>query len=87
MHYLLKGIRHSVWFEANGLTNINLGNLGTQVKFSDTMKYYLASLAQLSSTLGQNFKKKVEKTTLQFLNQHAYFSKIWTVLNEKKRHT
>lgn len=54
MHYLLKGIRRSVWFEANGLTNINLGNLGTQVKFSDTMKYYLASLAQLSSTLGKN---------------------------------
>ena len=50
------------------------------------MKYYLLSLAQLSSTLDENVKKKnIEETTLQFLSQHDYFSKIWVALNEKKR--
>ena len=51
MCYLLKGIRFSVLktkdinIGGNGLTDINFANLGTQVKFVETMKYYLASLA------------------------------------------
>ena len=90
MYYLLKGIRLSVLktkdinIGGNGLTDINFANLGTQVKFVETMKYYLASLVQLSSTLNKNEKKNVEKITLQFLNQHEYFSKIWLTLNDKK---
>ena len=46
------------------------------------MKYYLASIAQISSALDKNEKKNVEKTTLQFLNQYEYLSKIWTTLND-----
>ena len=49
------------------------------------MKYYLASFVQLSSTLDENEKKNVEKTTLQLLNEHDHFSKIWVTLNDKKR--
>ena len=45
----------------NELTDINFANLGTQVKFINTVKYYLASLAQLSSTLDENEKKKLKK--------------------------
>lgn len=45
----------------NELTDINFANLGTQVKFINTMKYYLASLTQLSSTLDENEKKKLKK--------------------------
>ena len=71
--------------EGNELTDINFANLGTQIKFVNTMKYYLASLVQLSSTLDENEKKNVEKTTLQLLNEHDYFSKIWVTLNDKKR--
>ena len=67
------------------MTDINFANLGTQVKFVNTMKYYLASLVQLSSTLDENEKKNVEKTTLQLLNEHDHFSKIWVTLNDKKR--
>ena len=48
------------------------------------MKYYLVSLVQLSSTLDENGKKNVEETTLQFLSQHDYFSKLWVALNDKK---
>ena len=45
MFFLLKGIRNSVWgtkdLNIGGirLTNINFQSLGSQVKFTDTMKY------------------------------------------------
>ena len=81
MYCLLKGILLSVWntkdinIERNGLTDINFANLGTQVKLVNTMKYYLASLGQLSSTLDKA-EKNVEKATLEYLNQHNVFQKF-----------
>ena len=41
------------------------------------MKYYLSSLGSLARTLVDLEKMRVEKLTLQFLNQHDYFSQIW----------
>ena len=63
------------------LTNINFANLGSQVKFIDTMKYYLSSLGSLASTLNDIEKICIKKLTLQFLNQHDYFSQIWLLLD------
>ena len=89
MYKLLKGIRLSVWnteninIRGNGLTDINFANLSTQVKFFDTMKYYLARLGQLSPTLEEAEIFFFGKTTLEFLNQHGYFLKLWLTLNEK----
>ena len=80
MLFLIKEIRLSVWgtkdvnIGGTELTNINFASLGSQVKFIDTMKYFLTSLGQLASTLGKVEKARVEKLTLQSLNQHGYFS-------------
>ena len=41
-------------FGGNNLTNINFGNIGNEIKFIDTLKYYQKSLGQLSSTLTEN---------------------------------
>ena len=85
--FLLKGIRFLVWWTndlnigVSGLTNINPASLGSQVKFIDTMKFYLSSLGSLASTLDNLEKICVEKLTLQFLNQHNYFSKTWLLLD------
>ena len=43
-------------FGGNNLTNINFGNIGNEIKFIDTLKYYQKSLGQLSSTLTENEK-------------------------------
>ena len=57
--FLIKGIRLSVWrtkdisIGVTGLTNINFANISSQVKFIDTMKYFLTSLGQLASTLDE----------------------------------
>ena len=82
MFFLIKGIRFSVWgtkdvsIGGTGLTNINFASISTQVKFIDTMKYFLTSLGQLASTLDDVEKKRVEKLTIQFLKQHSYFSQV-----------
>ena len=64
-----------------GLGNINFASLGSQLKFIDTMKYYLSSLGSLPSTLNDVEKMHVEKLTLQFLNQHDYFSQTRPLLD------
>ena len=45
------------------------------------MKYYLSSLGSLASTLDDIEKMRVKKLTLEFLNQHNYFSQIWSLLD------
>lgn len=72
MYYLLKEIRLSVWntknikIRGNGLTDINLQNISTQIKFVDTVKYYLVGLGQLSSILDKTEKKLLKKQPLNF---------------------
>ena len=86
MIFLVKGIRLSVW----GTKDINIGRSGlrniasisSQVKFIDSMKYFLTTLGQLASTLNEDEKARVEKLTIQFLNQHSYFSRVWKMLSE-----
>lgn len=91
MYFLVKGIRASVWgtndinIGGTGLTNINFGVIGNQVKFIITMKYFLTSLGQLMSAMDVVEKTKVEKLTFQLLNQHEYFTKTWRLLSESEK--
>ena len=92
MFFLIKGITLSVWEKKDiniggtGLTNINFASI-SQVKFIDTMKYFLSSLGKLSETLNSVEKERVEKLTVQFLTKHDYFAKVWSelLLNQKNR--
>ena len=45
------------------------------------MKYYLSSLGSLASTLDDVEKMRIEKLTLQFLNQHDSFLQICSLLD------
>ena len=88
MFYFIKGYRASVWgskdlnFGGNNLTNINSGNIGNEIKFIDTLKYYQKSLGELASTLTENENKSVKTSVLQFLNQHHYFGEISKFLSD-----
>ena len=89
MFFLLKGIRFSVW----NTKDLNIGendlidfaSLRSQVKFVDSVKYFLTSLGKLASSLDETEKKNVEKTTVQFLSYHPYFSEVWSRLSVKKK--
>ena len=90
MFFVIK--EHLVWgtkdvnIGGNGLTNINFASISNKVKFIDIMKYFLTSLGQLAGTLDKvEAKKRVEKITLTFLNQHSHFSKTWNMLNSLQK--
>ena len=89
--FLIKAIGFLVWqtrdvnIGASGLTNINFANIGSQVKFIDSMKYCQTGLGKFASIIDEIEKKNVEKLVIQFLNQHGYFSRIWKILNPTKQ--
>ena len=91
MFYFIKGYRASAWgskdlnFGRNNLTNINFGNIGNEIKFIDTLKYYQKNLGEIASTLTENEKRYVKTSASQFLNQHCYFGEIWKFLSDAKK--
>ena len=62
MFFLIKGYHATTWgtkdlnIGGTNLTHINYGNIGGEVKFIDTIKYYQKSLAELASTLTEDEK-------------------------------
>ena len=66
------------------LTNINYSTIGN-VKFIDTMKYYLTSLGKLASTMIEKEKNNAELLVKQFLMQHQFFSKTWLTLSQSQK--
>ena len=79
IYVLIKGIRLSVWgtedikISGGNLTNINFTNIGMQIKFINTLKFYQKSLVQLAQAATDNEKISIAKITQQFLLQHEFF--------------
>ena len=65
--------------------NKNYGNIGGEVKFIDRIKYYQKCLAELASTLTEDEKSFVKDLTVQFFNQHYYFSEILKYLGDEQK--
>ena len=78
MYVLIKVIRLSVWgtedikIGGRNLTNINFANIGMQIKFINTLKFYQKSLVQLAQAATDNEKMSIAKITQQFLLQHIF---------------
>ena len=70
----------------NNLTQANYGNLKSEIKLTDSLKFYQRSLGKLSSTLTNTEKNTVKKLTENFLKQHYYFCTIWPYLNIQKKY-
>ena len=81
--FLLKSIRFSIRKTkdistgGSNLTNINYANIGEQVKFIDTMKYYQQSLAKLAESMMAGEKGKLKKESKRFIKKHDYFGNIF----------
>ena len=90
MFFLLTGIRLSVRETKNinmggtNLTNINYSTIGN-IKFIDTMKYYLTSLGKLASTMTEKEKTNAKLLVKQFLMQYQFLSKTWFTLSESQK--
>ena len=81
--FWLKGIRLSVWKTNNlsigssSLANINLANIGKQVKFIDTMKYYQQSLAKLAENMTDEEKEKIKTESKKFIMRQLFQESVF----------
>ena len=69
----------------NNLTHANYGNISSEIKLIDSLKFYQRSLGELSSTLRPEEKTAVKNLAEKFLNEHYYFSTVWPYLSVNKK--
>ena len=71
-----------------GVTNVtqaNYGNISSEIRLIDSLRFYQKSLCELSSALTVEDKITVKKLTEKCLNEHLYFSTVWPFLSFKKK--
>ena len=67
------------------MTHANYGNISSEIKLIDSLKFYQRSLGELSSTLTPEDKTAVKTFAEKFLNEHYYFSTVWSYLPINKK--
>ena len=67
------------------LTQANYGNISSEIRLIDSLKFYQKSLAELSSTLTAKEKIAVKKLAKKFLNEHSFFDCLAIFEFEKER--
>ena len=91
MFFFIKGYQATAWgikdlnFGGTYLTHRNYGNITSEVKLIDTLKYYQKRLAELASTLSEDEKNSAKYLTKQFFDQHTYFSEVWKYLSDPQK--
>ena len=68
------------------LTNKNYANLGNQVKYIETLKYYQKYFAELATSMNEEEKFTVKNVTEQFLKMF-YFKNVWVDLKPGEKET
>ena len=77
--FVVKGIRLCVWrtkqlnIRGTNLTNVQYANIGLQVKFIDTMKYYQQSLSFLAKSAAQNEIANFRNSCQKFIEGNAIY--------------
>ena len=91
LFYCIKTYIASAWcskglnIAGNNLTHANFGNINNEIKLIDSLKFYQRSLFELSSTLTEQEKIAVKSLAGNVLNEHYYFSTVWTYLSSGKK--
>ena len=89
--FVVKGIRLCVWRTKNivigssNLTNVQYVNIGAQVKFIDTIKYYLQSLASYAANVDDSEKQNIRSSCRKlFLRRPNYAQSFANLLDEER---
>ena len=86
-----KGIRLCVWqtkqlnIGGANLTNVQYGNIGSQVKFIDTMKYYQRSLSSLAKSAYENEIASIRNSCQKFIEGNAMYSTAFNSLSDQDK--
>ena len=67
------------------LTSVQYANIGNQIMFINTIKYYQQSLSSLVSSADEKGKEDIRKSMLDFLKKHRYFLEVFDFLTEEEK--
>ena len=65
------------------LTNINFENIGEQIKFIDTIKYYQQSLSTLVATMMETEKQNIKAQHWKFINKNQKLNQKFLSCTQK----
>ena len=88
--FVVKGIRLCVWrtkslnIGERSLKNVHYANIGNQVKFIDTIKYYQQSLSSLASNADKTEKLNIQRCE-KFIRKQKWFSQAANFLSEEEK--
>ena len=89
LFYFMKTYIASVWCSkelnigGNNLTHANYGNISSEIKLIDSLKFYPQSLRKLSSTLTPEEKTAIKNLAEKFLNEHYFFSTLGVFIDKQ----
>ena len=89
--FFLKGIRLGEWrttdlsISRKNLTNINFTNIGGQIKFIDTYKFFQQSLSALASNMSDEERKGVRVECEKFIHKDPKVNEKFLACNELDR--
>ena len=84
--FVVKGIGLCVWrtkqlnIGRTNLTNVQYTNIGNQVKFINTIKYYQQSLSSLAKNTSEIEKKNIRASCLKSIEKNETYSAIFNSL-------
>ena len=87
--FFLKGIRAGSWrtrdisIGSKNAADINFANIGSQVNFTDTIKYFQQSLGVLASTMSNEERAAVKRECKKFIPKDEALSKKFNLCSEE----
>ena len=86
----MKGLRLSVWRTKNlsiggkGISNLNYANIGNQIKFIGTIKFYQEPLSKTAKNTEPS-EKNIKKSLIVFLETHPKYCFKYNLLSFENR--
>ena len=86
--FVVEGIRLCAWrakqlnIGGSNLTNVQYANIGSQVRFVDTVKYYQQPLSSLAKSADENEKGNIRASCKKFIQNHSTYSASFFALSD-----
>ena len=89
--FVVKGIRLCVWQTkqlnsgGSSLANVHYANIGSQVKFIDTIKHYLQSLSSLAKSADENKKANIRNSCQKFIEKNTTYLTFFNSFSDQDK--
>ena len=87
----MKGLRAGVWrirdikIRGKNSTNINFANIGNQIMFLDTTRYFKKSLASLAVSMADNETLAIRRECEKFIKKDTKFALKFNLYRDEEK--